>query len=172
MCSFWIYKKKIKRRMVDSKKTLQDLNKVDILEPNNAFILSTRGDVKKRLYDYQRVLQNLDKSHDLEPNNAFTSRTRGDVKKRFYDCQGVWQDLKKAHDLKPNNAFILKTHGDVKRSCMIVKELCKTLIKSWSRTKQCIHFENVWGCQKDVGRFSRSFARLWQGWCSQTKQCI
>lgn len=35
--------------MVDSKKTLQDLNKADILEPNNAFILKTRGDVKKRL---------------------------------------------------------------------------------------------------------------------------
>jgi hypothetical protein len=35
----------------DYQKALEDLDKVDVLEPNNAFTLQIREEVKKILYD-------------------------------------------------------------------------------------------------------------------------
>jgi hypothetical protein len=46
----------------DYELTLQDLDKVDFLEPNNTFILQGCGDVKKMLKDYQRALKNLNRA--------------------------------------------------------------------------------------------------------------
>jgi len=37
-------------------RTLEDLDKADVLEPNNAFTLTIRGDVKSMLNDYQGAL--------------------------------------------------------------------------------------------------------------------
>jgi hypothetical protein len=51
---------------------LEDFNKVDVLEPNNAFTLGSRGNVKKMSEDCQGALEDLDKADVLEPNNAFT----------------------------------------------------------------------------------------------------
>jgi len=59
---------------------LKDLNKADVLEPNNAFTLRSCGDVKKMLKEYQGALEDLDKVDVLEPNNAFTLRNHGNVK--------------------------------------------------------------------------------------------
>ncbi len=51
--------------------TLKDFDKVDVLEPNNAFTLKRRGDVKKMLQDYHEALEEFDKANVLKPNNAF-----------------------------------------------------------------------------------------------------
>ncbi len=59
---------------------MDDLDKVDVFEQNNAFTLRSRGDVKRILKDYQGALEDLDKANVLEPNNAFTLQSRGDVK--------------------------------------------------------------------------------------------
>jgi len=91
---------------------LNDLDKADVLEPNNAFTLRSRGDVKKMLKDYQGALNDLDKADVLEPNNAFTLRSRGDVKRMLKDYQGVLNDLYKADVLEPNNAFTLRSRAD------------------------------------------------------------
>jgi tetratricopeptide (TPR) repeat protein len=40
---------------------LEDLDKANVLGPNNAFILRIRGDVKKMLKDYQGALEDFDK---------------------------------------------------------------------------------------------------------------
>jgi tetratricopeptide (TPR) repeat protein len=59
---------------------LEDLDKADVLEPNNAFTLRTRGDVKMILREYRGALEDLDKVNVIEPNNAFTLKSCGDVK--------------------------------------------------------------------------------------------
>jgi tetratricopeptide (TPR) repeat protein len=56
----------------DYQGALEDLNKVDGLEPNNAFTLQWCGHVKRMLEDDQRALEDLDKADVLEPCNAFT----------------------------------------------------------------------------------------------------
>jgi len=42
----------VKRMLKDYQRALEDLDNVDVLEPNNAFILKNREDVKYMLYDY------------------------------------------------------------------------------------------------------------------------
>jgi hypothetical protein len=44
----------------DYEETLQDLVQVNILQPNDAFILKTWGKVKQMLKDYEGILQNSD----------------------------------------------------------------------------------------------------------------
>jgi len=51
---------------------LKDLDKVDVLEPNNAFTLQSRADVKMMLEDCQKALEDLDKVDVPKPNNIFT----------------------------------------------------------------------------------------------------
>jgi tetratricopeptide (TPR) repeat protein len=99
----------------DYQGTLEDLDKADVLEPNNAFTLTTRARVKRMLHDYQGALEDLDKADVLEPNNAFTLRTPTDVKRMLHDYQGALEDLDKADVLEPNNVFALRTRENVKR---------------------------------------------------------
>jgi Flp pilus assembly protein TadD len=98
----------------DYQGALEDLDKADVLEPNNAFTLRIRGDLKYMLHDYQGALQDLNKADVLEPNNAFTLRTHGNVKYMLDDYQGALEDLDKADVLEPNNAFTLRSRGNVK----------------------------------------------------------
>jgi tetratricopeptide (TPR) repeat protein len=56
----------------DYEGALQDFDKADIFEPNNASTLRTCRIVKYMLDDYQGALEDLDKAHVLEPNNAST----------------------------------------------------------------------------------------------------
>ncbi len=51
----------VKNMLQDYQRTLEDLDKVNVLEPNNAFVLSNREDVKNMLQDYQGALEDLDK---------------------------------------------------------------------------------------------------------------
>jgi len=74
----------------DYQGALEDFDKVNVLEPNNAFILQIRGDVKKMLKDYQGALEDLDKANVLEPNNALTLEIRGDIKN---DNEGLLRSL-------------------------------------------------------------------------------
>ncbi len=61
----------VKEMLDDYHKTLKDLDKVNILKINNAFILKTHGKVKRMLNDYHETLQDLDKVDVLKPKNAF-----------------------------------------------------------------------------------------------------
>jgi regulator of sirC expression with transglutaminase-like and TPR domain len=106
----------VKRVLEDYQGALEDLDKVHVLHPNNAFTLSSRGHAKKKLKDYQGALEDLDKAHVFNPNDAFILITRGDVKRALKDYEGALEDLDKAHVLDPNNAFILTIRGNVKRA--------------------------------------------------------
>jgi hypothetical protein len=48
---------------------LEDLDKADVFEQNDAFTLQVRGVVKRMLKDYQGTLEDLEKVDVLEPNN-------------------------------------------------------------------------------------------------------
>jgi hypothetical protein len=88
----------------DCQGTLEDLNKVNILEPNNTFILQNHGHVKRMLDDCQGALEDMDKTNVLKPNNAFTLKWRGDVKR-------ILKDLDKVDVFEPNNVFTLILHA-------------------------------------------------------------
>ncbi len=75
----------LKRMLKDYEGALEDLDKADVLEPNNTSTLNNRGDVKMMLKEYQGALEDLDKVDVLQPNNAFTLRTRADVKSMLHD---------------------------------------------------------------------------------------
>ncbi len=60
----------VKRMCKIIKKLYRILTKADVLEPNNAFTLQSRGDLKRMLNEYQRALEDLNKTDFLEPNNA------------------------------------------------------------------------------------------------------
>jgi hypothetical protein len=61
----------------DYQGTLEDFDKVDVLEPNNVFTLSSCGGVKNML-DYQGTMEDFDVDV-LEPNNAFILSNHGYV---------------------------------------------------------------------------------------------
>jgi tetratricopeptide (TPR) repeat protein len=72
---------------------LEDLDKVDVLEPNNASTLKNHGNVKKMLKEYQGALEDLDKVDVLEPNNASTLKSCGDVKRMLKEYKEPWRTL-------------------------------------------------------------------------------
>jgi hypothetical protein len=55
----------------DYQGTLEEFDKVDVLEKNNAITLKTHENVKGMSNDYQGALENVDKVDILQPNNAF-----------------------------------------------------------------------------------------------------
>ncbi len=89
----------------DYQGALKDLDKVDFLEPNNAFSLQSHGDAKNMFKDYEPTFQDFDNANFLEPNNTFILQNRGDVKRLLEDYQGTLEDLDKVNVLEPNNAF-------------------------------------------------------------------
>ncbi|KAH8947331.1 hypothetical protein BDL97_11G035200 [Sphagnum fallax] len=93
---------------------LEDLDKADVLEPNNAFTLKTRGDVKRMLKEYPGALEDLDKAYVLEPNNVFTLMSCGIVKYMLDDYQGALENINKVRHLKPNDHLILQTQKTFK----------------------------------------------------------
>jgi tetratricopeptide (TPR) repeat protein len=99
--------------LCDYQGALEDLDKANVLEPNNAF--RYRGRVKGMLKEYQGALEDLAKADVLQPNNASTLRNRGNVKYLLHDYQGALEDLDKANVFEPNNAVILTNRGKIKR---------------------------------------------------------
>jgi tetratricopeptide (TPR) repeat protein len=64
--------KTLTRMLHDYQGALKDLDKVYVLEPDNASTLNSCERVKYMLNDYQRPLDDFNKVDVLEPNNAFT----------------------------------------------------------------------------------------------------
>ncbi len=64
---------------------MEDLDKANVLEPNNIFTLQCRGNVKRIFKDYQGALKDLDKVDVFEPNNAFTLQCHGNVQRMLED---------------------------------------------------------------------------------------
>jgi tetratricopeptide (TPR) repeat protein len=62
----------VERMLKDYQGTLEDLDKVNVLEPNNAITLRWYGDVKKMSKDYQGALEDLNKADVLGSNNVIT----------------------------------------------------------------------------------------------------
>ncbi|CAK9273806.1 unnamed protein product [Sphagnum jensenii] len=75
----------VKGMLKDYQGALKDLDKANVLEPNDAFTLRKRGDAKRMLKDYQGALEDLNKADVLEPNDTFTLGRRGVVKRMLKD---------------------------------------------------------------------------------------
>jgi len=81
----------------DYQGAIKDLDKVDVLGPNDVSTLNSHGPIKYMLDDYEGTLQDLDKVHVFEPNNTSISSIHGCVNdlehKRTYDegcLQVMW----------------------------------------------------------------------------------
>jgi len=111
----WGVVENVKKMLKECQGALEDLDKADVLEPNNAFTLMSCARIECKLDDYQGALEDLDKANVLEPNNASTLKSHGNVKYMLDDCQGALEDLDKADVLEPNKVFTLRSCGDVKR---------------------------------------------------------
>jgi hypothetical protein len=75
-------------------RAFKDLDKVHVLETNNAFTLKTCGYIKYMLHDYQGVaLENIHKTHVLDPNNVFILKNFEHVKRMLVDYQEALEDL-------------------------------------------------------------------------------
>jgi hypothetical protein len=62
----------LKRMLQDYQEPLEDLDKANVRELNNASTLKSCANVKCMSDDYQRALNDLNKVDGLEPNNVFT----------------------------------------------------------------------------------------------------
>ncbi len=76
----------VKKMLHDYQGALQDLDKTNVLELNDAFTLTNHGSVKMLLKDYQGTLENLDKTDVLELIDAFTFD-------KSWKCQNVVEGL-------------------------------------------------------------------------------
>ncbi len=103
-----------KKMLEDYQGALEDLDKADVLEPNNVFTLQSCEDVKKMLEDYQGALEDLDKADVLEPNNAFTLITHAYTNWSLNNYQIALHTMEKVHVLEQNNHFILQIQNLLK----------------------------------------------------------
>jgi tetratricopeptide (TPR) repeat protein len=95
---------------------LEDLDKANVLQPNNADTLKVCGAIKRMLNDYQGALEDLDKANVLQPNNADTLKVRGAIKRNMDDYEGALEDLDKADFLEPNDVFTLTVYAHMNLS--------------------------------------------------------
>jgi hypothetical protein len=68
---------------------LKDIDKVHVLQSNNAYTLVICGNVKRILRDCVGALENLDKAHVFKPNNAYIFMFHRDVKSNLKDYVGA-----------------------------------------------------------------------------------
>jgi tetratricopeptide (TPR) repeat protein len=101
----------VKNELDDYQGALDDLDKANVLKPNNVFTLNNRGNVKRMLDDYQGALEDLDKAYVFDPNDAFTLSVRGDVKRMLNDYQGALEDLDKVNVLDPIDVCTLTVYA-------------------------------------------------------------
>jgi hypothetical protein len=67
---------------------LEDLKKVNVLEPNDPFTLKHQGKVKQILKNYQGTLEDLENANVFEPNDPFLLKVQGNIKLCLMDFSG------------------------------------------------------------------------------------
>jgi serine/threonine protein kinase len=72
---------------------LEDLNKADVLEPNDAFTLTAYAHMNLSVNKYQAALEAIDKLHFLQPNDGFILQDRKWLKWMFDEYQPIIQSL-------------------------------------------------------------------------------
>ncbi len=83
------YHRDVKNILKDYQGALEDFDKVDVFEPNNAFTLNSRGGVKNMLKDYQGTMEDFDKVNVLDSNIVFILNSLGDIKHILRNYQGA-----------------------------------------------------------------------------------
>ncbi len=65
----------------DCERALKDLDKADVFEPSNAFILQIRENVKRMLKDYQGALEDLHKANVFKTKDTFILQSCRPIKR-------------------------------------------------------------------------------------------
>jgi tetratricopeptide (TPR) repeat protein len=145
----------------DYQGALEDFDKADVLQPNDASTLENRGKIKYILDDYQGALEDLDKADVLQPNDAFTLRTRGDVKYMLDDYQGALEDFDKADVLQPNDHLILQIQKWLKWMLKEYQPIIK-LLPFNSSIKSFTYNELNLGTSLGKGAFGEVYQSCWK----------
>jgi hypothetical protein len=114
--------------MNDYQGVLKDLNEINVLEPNNLFILQLWGTTKCKSIDYG-ALSDLNKANGFQPNDAFILKTHNDLKNMLNDHEGASKDLKKHKNIKLANVFIsneMMSHIQYWNFMNFIKKSCRT----------------------------------------------
>jgi tetratricopeptide (TPR) repeat protein len=98
----------------DYQGALEDFDKCNGFQPNDACTLRRRGNVKRMLEDYQGALEDLDKADALEPNHAFTLITHAHTNWSLNNYQIALDTMEKVFVLEPNNHLIFQTQNWLK----------------------------------------------------------
>jgi tetratricopeptide (TPR) repeat protein len=77
----------------DYQGALEDLDKADVLEPNNAFTLITHANTNLSLNKYQFALETMEKVRVLEPNNYLILQTQNWWKWMLTEYQPMIESL-------------------------------------------------------------------------------
>ncbi len=77
----------------DYQGALEDLDKADVLEPNNAFTLIIHAYTNWSLKNYQIALETMEKVHVLEPNNHLILQTQNWLKWMLTEYQPMIESL-------------------------------------------------------------------------------
>eukprot|EP00884_Botryococcus_braunii_P006945 jgi/Botrbrau1/16251/Bobra.0066s0036.1 len=125
------------------KDALQEIDRAVTLEPNNAVILRSRGEVKTLLGLYGEALQDLDRADTLKPNDAVTLWSRGLTKTAMAIYKEALQDLDRADTLEPNNPLTLLSRGETKRALGMHEEAQQDLDRAspWCMLANALSFQ-------------------------------
>ncbi|KAH8955755.1 hypothetical protein BDL97_07G003500 [Sphagnum fallax] len=152
----------VKRMLDDYQGALEDLDKADVLEPNDAFTLSVRGKVKRMLDDYQGALEDLDKADVLEPNHAFTLTTYAHTNWSLNKYQAAMEAMDKLHFLKPNDDFILQTRKWLKWMLDEYQPIIESLPFN-SSIQPFTYNELNFGLSLGKGAYGEVYQSCWKG---------
>jgi tetratricopeptide (TPR) repeat protein len=150
-----------KRRMSRHEEALQDLDRADALQPNNALTLRARGDTMSMLGRYEEALQDLDRANSREPNDPFTLTVRGDTERMLGKHEEALQDLDRADALQPNNAFTLTSRGETKRSLGKYEEALQDLDRAYAlKPNDAFTLKNRGDTKRLMGNYAEALQDL------------
>jgi tetratricopeptide (TPR) repeat protein len=151
----------------DFQGALEDLDKVDVLEPNNASTLTARGDGNYVLDDYQGALEDLDKAKVLEPNNVSILTSYANTNWSLNKYHVALETMDKLYHLKPNDYSILQT-----------KKWLKWILDVYQPTIELLPFNsNIQSFTYNELNFGTSlgkgaFGEVYQSWWKDMKIAI
>jgi tetratricopeptide (TPR) repeat protein len=152
----------IKILLKDYQKALKDLDKANVLKPNNTFTLTNHGNVKIMLEDYHRSLEDVDKAYVIKPNTIFVLIVHAHINWGLNKYQVALETMDKLHLLEPIDWFILQARNWLK--WMLVKyqliiELLACNLNIQSFTYNDFNFQIFLG----KGAFGKVYESQWKG---------
>jgi tetratricopeptide (TPR) repeat protein len=90
---------------------LADLNRLNLLLPNEYAILATRGSTYQKMSRYKDALEDFNRSLQLNPDDPVTLANRGATYQKMGRYEDALEDFNRSLELDPDNLGALKDRG-------------------------------------------------------------